>query len=518
MEKDGYTISWRLSNRSASSTAQVVTQEAELASLGETASAQTANDMRQLPNLSSVITYADALSGTDISYVVGPTGVRELITIESAMRLADDYTMEVTCEGLTPAVTGNEIRFLSNSEDEVFKIAAPFVMDAAGETTSEVALQLIPVAELQMLEEVQGSFQVQLQPSGGIMDEDENSESIADETSAPANEEGLNTSDAEAVPSAEEAEPSAEPMPESEETVFGEGLSSGETASAAVQLSGINTEGTDETAQEENNENETEASAEQPSETGNNSTDLAGTDGAEETVAPGETSGIWTEEGQETATPALSEARLQELQELQAQLEAGDAIDRISGMEAVDGAVTFTYTMLPSRSWLEAPERVFPITIDPDVEIPRETPYVWSLPHVDDTYVSSSAPSSNYYGEYDLKIGSNNSGGIYRTYLRYLNLPELNVSDIVISAKAYIMQGDVCASTGLTINLHRVTQEWTGYSLTWNNRPTYDETIESIAYPVAAGTYNSWDITRLTKDWYNGMPNYGFMLKLSDKA
>ena len=81
-------------------------------------------------------------------------------------------------------------------------------------------------------------------------------------------------------------------MPESEETVSGEGLSSGETASAAVQLSGINTEGTDETAQEENNENETEASAEQPSETGNNSTDLAGTDGAEETVAPGETSGI----------------------------------------------------------------------------------------------------------------------------------------------------------------------------------------------------------------------------------
>ena len=139
----------------------------------------------------------------------------------------------------------------------------------------------------QMLEEVQGSFQVQLQPSGGIMDEDENSESIADETSVPENEEGLNTSDAEAVPSAEEAEPSAEPMPESEETVSGEGLSSGETASAAVQLSGINTEGTDETAQEENNENETEASAEQPSETGNNSTDLAGTDGAEETVAPG---------------------------------------------------------------------------------------------------------------------------------------------------------------------------------------------------------------------------------------
>ena len=164
VEKDGYTISWRLSDRSVSSSAQIVTPENAAAAQN----ASTAADMRELPNLSSVITYADALSGTDISYVVGPTGVRELVTIESAAKLAEDYTMEVTCAGLTPTVAGNEIKFMDASDDEVFKIGAPFVMDAAGEATSEVALQLVPVAELQMLEEMQSSFTVQLQPSGGI--------------------------------------------------------------------------------------------------------------------------------------------------------------------------------------------------------------------------------------------------------------------------------------------------------------------------------------------------------------
>ena len=513
VEKDGYTISWRLSNRNASSTAQVVMQEAELASLGETASAQTANDMRQLPNLSSVITYADALSGTDISYVVGPTGVRELITIESAMRLADDYTMEVTCEGLTPEVTGNEIRFLSDSEDEVFKIAAPFVMDAAGETTSEVALQLIPVAELQMLEEVQGSFQVQLQPSDGLMDEDENSGSVTDETSEPENEEGLNTSDAEAVPSAEEEAPSAEPIPESEETVPDEGLSSGETVSAAVQLSGINTEGTDETAPEENNENETEASAEQPSETGNDSTDLAGTDGAEETVAPGETDGIGTEEGQETAAPALSEARLHELQELQAQIEAGDAIDRISGMGAVDGAVTFTYTMLPSRAWLEAPERVFPITIDPDVQTSLDSS------QVHDTFISSLDPDENTYLFSKLKVGYGSSSGINRIYIKFPNLPALGAGDMVINASLNIARRNSNSSNDLRLDVHRVTEDWTSSTLVWNNRAAYDATkVESISYSVLPGSFNTWDITGLVKQWYDGTPNYGCMIKAYDET
>ena len=62
--------------------------------------------------------------------------------------------MEVICDGLTPTVCGNEIKFFDSEEDEIFKIASPFVMDAAGETTSDIALQLVPTAELELLEAV----------------------------------------------------------------------------------------------------------------------------------------------------------------------------------------------------------------------------------------------------------------------------------------------------------------------------------------------------------------------------
>ena len=530
VEKDGYTISWRLSGRSASAAAQVAAPENAVSAQ----SASTATDMRELPNLSSVITYEDALNGTDISYVVGPAGVRELITIESASRLANDYTMEVTCAGLTPTVAGNEIKFIDASGSEVFQIAAPFVMDAAGEATSDVVLQLVPAAELQLLESLESSFAVQLQPSSGISVGGEPAQPAAEETPAQESDEvgalpGSGEAPEPAATSSPSGEPEPEPTPEptpeltsepvpeftpepasgSQLPATSEGLANRRTAST-VLLSGTGSE----TAEEEQ---DTEVPAGQPNEEEAGSAVLAGAEGTGAAASERETSGIWAEEGPETAEPALPEAQLEELQELQAQLLAGMAVDRISGMEATDGAVTFTYTMIPPRAWLEAPEREFPVVIDPDVETPRETPYVWSISNVDDAYVSSLAPSSNLCDD-NLRIGSGNSGGVYRAYLRYLPLPELNTSDIVLSAKAYIMQESVCSSADLTINLHRVTEAWEGYSLNWNNRPAYDETIESIAYPVAFDTYNVWDITHLVKDWYNGVPNYGFMLKLSDES
>ena len=537
VEKDGYTISWRLSNRSASSTAQVVAPDAELASLGETASAQTANDMRQLPNLSSVITYADALSGTDISYVVGPTGVRELITIESAMRLADDYTMEVTCEGLTPAVTGNEIRFLSASEDEVFKIAAPFVMDAAGETTSEVALQLIPVAVLQMLEEMQSSFTVQLQPSGGIsveggMPEPDTAETpvpgIEGTPELPGNEEPLTPPEASQSPAPEEnpeapagpettgepePSPESEPAPEltpesgseSEPPATGEGLANRRTA-ITVLLSGTGSE----TAKEEH---DTEVPVGQPNEEEAGSAVLAGAEGTGAAASESETSGIWAEEGPEATEPALPEARLQELQELQAQLEAGDAIDRISGMEAADGTVAFTYTMIPSRAWLEAPEREFPVTIDPDVQTSLDSS------QVHDTFISSLDPNENTYLFSKLKVGYGSSSGINRIYIKFPNLPALGAGDMVIKASLNIARRNSNSSNDLRLDVHRVTEDWTSSTLVWNNRAAYDTTkVESISYSVLPGSFNTWDITGLVKQWYDGTPNYGCVIKAYDET
>ena len=541
VEKDGYTISWRLSDRSVSSSAQIVTPENAAAAQN----ASTAADMRELPNLSSVITYADALSGTDISYVVGPTGVRELVTIESAAKLAEDYTMEVTCAGLTPTVAGNEIKFMDASDDEVFKIGAPFVMDAAGEATSEVALQLVPVAELQMLEEMQSSFTVQLQPSGGITVEGGTPEpdtaeipvsGIEGTPELPGNEEPLTPPEAAESPAPEETpeapagpettgepepNPETEPTPEitsepvpeltpesgseSEPPATGEGLANRRTA-GTVLLSGTGSE----TAKEEH---DTEVPAGQPNEEEAGSAVLAGAEGTGAAASESKTSGIWAEEGPEATEPALPEAQLQALQELQAQLEAGAAIDRISGMEAADGTVAFTYTMIPSRAWLEAPEREFPVTIDPDVQTSLDSS------QVHDTFISSLDPNENTYLFSKLKVGYGESSGINRIYIKFPNLPALGAGDMVIKASLNIARRNSNSSNDLRLDVHRVTEDWTSSTLVWNNRAAYDTTkVESISYSVLPGSFNTWDITGLVKQWYDGTPNYGCVIKAYDET
>lgn len=204
---------------------------------------------------------------------------------------------------------------------------------------------------------------------------------------------------------------------------------------------------------------------------------------------------------------------MQELQELQAQLEAGDAIDRISGMEAADGTVAFTYTMIPSRAWLEAPEREFPVTIDPDVQTSLDSS------QVHDTFISSLDPNENTYLFSKLKVGYGSSSGINRIYIKFPNLPALGAGDMVIKASLNIARRNSNSSNDLRLDVHRVTEDWTSSTLVWNNRAAYDTTkVESISYSVLPGSFNTWDITGLVKQWYDGTPNYGCVIKAYDET
>lgn len=191
VEKDGYVISWRMADRSANAVATIGSQASGQMAISEAS----ANDMRILPNLSSVITYPGALNGADISYAVGPTGIRELITVDNAAQLSANYTMEVTCSGLAPMAEGGEIKFFDADSDEVFKITAPIIMDAAGEETSDITLQLVLMAELQMIDELK-NFSVEVQPSEtndnnlSETEDDIAGDDIAEETPAPTEETG----------------------------------------------------------------------------------------------------------------------------------------------------------------------------------------------------------------------------------------------------------------------------------------------------------------------------------------
>ena len=463
VEKDGYVISWRMADRSANAVATIGSQASSQMAISEAS----ANDMRILPNLSSVITYPGALNGADISYVVGPTGIRELITVDNAAQLSANYTMEVTCSGLAPMAEGGEIKFFDADSDEVFKITAPIIMDAAGEETSDITLQLVPMAELQMIDELK-NFSVEVQPSEtddnnlSETEDDIAGDDIAEETPAPA-EETIEETNEPGV--AEQLEPGTA-LPVDEGVSEPEPTPSGnEDVPEAEPV--LPTEGITEGDEAEPVQNTDEA-------------DLPET--------------------------GLSDELIYELEELQERINAGEAIDRISGLVSDNGIISFAYTMIPSREWLLSAERVFPITIDPDLSTGNGFIYI--------VYEDINNPQ-NTYPEAELKLGLE-----YRIYMRPVNLPTLQAGDNVIKATASLVFDDEGEESEypsyMPIEVHKIIESWHptlvgGYQ----PFPAYEEKVSSIYCETltASPTNRRYiDITSIIRDSISTGENNGIAL------
>ena len=463
VEKDGYVISWRMADRSANAVATIGSQASSQMAISEAS----ANDMRILPNLSSVITYPGALNGADISYVVGPTGIRELITVDNAAQLSANYTMEVTCSGLTPMTEGGEIKFFDADSDEVFKITAPIIMDAAGEETSDITLQLVPMAELQMIDELK-NFSVEVQPSEtddnnlSETEDDIAGDDIAEETPAPA-EETIEETNEPGV--AEQLEPgTALPVDE--------GVSEPEPTPSG-------------------NEDAPEAEPVLPT---------------EEITEGDEAEPVQNTDEADLPETGLSDELIYELEELQERINAGEAIDRISGLVSDNGIISFAYTMIPSQEWLLSAERVFPITIDPDLSTGNGFIYI--------VYEDINNPQ-NTYPEAELKLGLE-----YRIYMRPVNLPTLQAGDNVIKATASLVFDDEGEESEypsyMPIEVHKIIESWHptlvgGYQ----PFPAYEEKVSSIYCETltASPTNRRYiDITSIIRDSISTGENNGIAL------
>ena len=478
VEKDGYVISWRMADRSANAVATIGSQASSQMAISEAS----ANDMRILPNLSSVITYPGALNGADISYVVGPTGIRELITVDNAAQLSANYTMEVTCSGLAPMAEGGEIRFFDADSDEVFKITAPIIMDAAGEETSDITLQLGPMAELQMIDELK-NFSVEVQPSEtndnnlSETEDDIAGDDIVEETPAPTEETGESVN-------GDDTEKAEETIEETNEPGVAEQL---EPGTALPVDEGV--------------------SEPEPTTSGNEDAPEA------EPVLPTEeiTEGDEAELVQNTdeadlPETGLSDELIYELEELQERINAGEAIDRISGLVSDNGIISFAYTMIPSREWLLSAERVFPITIDPDLSTGNGFIYI--------VYEDINNPQ-NTYPEAELKLGLE-----YRIYMRPVNLPTLQAGDNVIKATASLVFDDEGEESEypsyMPIEVHKIIESWHptlvgGYQ----PFPAYEEKVSSIYCETltASPTNRRYiDITSIIRDSISTGENNGIAL------
>ncbi|MGW4701190.1 golvesin C-terminal-like domain-containing protein [Streptomyces sp. NPDC004285] len=120
-------------------------------------------------------------------------------------------------------------------------------------------------------------------------------------------------------------------------------------------------------------------------------------------------------------------------------------------------------TVTPDTKWLAAPERRYPVTIDPTLSI-APTPTT-----AQDVMISSDGSTTNYDDNWRLSVG-NTSTGTSRALIRFPvgSIPagtKLDSADL----RLYFDQTHTTGDTEVQLEAHRATQAWTESGATWSN-------------------------------------------------
>jgi RHS repeat-associated protein len=132
------------------------------------------------------------------------------------------------------------------------------------------------------------------------------------------------------------------------------------------------------------------------------------------------------------------------------------------------------YGLVADDGWLDAPERVWPVTIDPTI---RETPFY------DCTIVSSTQANTNYCASAGLRVGRTSSGWIRRSLLRFDFEYYLREFDVL---PANIMAAELSMRVGPDLTARFPTALY-GMTEHWNNGATWNRRTGSSSWSTAGG-------------------------------
>ncbi|GFP74301.1 DNRLRE domain-containing protein [Clostridium fungisolvens] len=170
----------------------------------------------------------------------------------------------------------------------------------------------------------------------------------------------------------------------------------------------------------------------------------------------------------------------------------------------------------PNLDWINDTSRKYPIVIDPSI---TQTFYYGDKNNTsfkDFTVIEYGTGSGNPNLSNYLRIGYDSTQKVnYNTYIQY-SLPNIPSSSIITDSKLY-MYNTKAYQAGVNLNLYQVTSSWKDNSFSYTNQPTHDSnilsTMVSSANGKGMGSEFVWDITSVTKKWFNGDANNGIMLK-----
>ncbi|MFI1657746.1 LamG-like jellyroll fold domain-containing protein [Streptomyces sp. NPDC020472] len=196
-------------------------------------------------------------------------------------------------------------------------------------------------------------------------------------------------------------------------------------------------------------------------------------------------------------------------------------VDPRSGDAAQSRGVTYELTavegkpalrMTADRAWLDAPERVYPVTVDPTVTASNST-------------YTQNTIGGDHSTETQIKVGSYDSGtNKANSFLQFSSLATTLAGQRVTAAtlNVYALWSSTCAAESFSV--HPVTQSWTPSGVTSYPGPTYGAALGTATPAPGASCSNSsgsasvgvrMPVT-LSTTWFNnvagGAANYGLAL------
>lgn len=132
-----------------------------------------------------------------------------------------------------------------------------------------------------------------------------------------------------------------------------------------------------------------------------------------------------------------------------------------------------------------------------------------------DTFVASSAATTNFSAEAELVVGLERTvAGIDVHSLVRFDLSALPAGAIINRAELRLWQTSTDGAAW-TVNLNRITQDWSATAVTWSTRPPGVTAYRGIAIPDGADEMATLAITELVRAWVytpQTTPNFGIEL------
>jgi len=157
---------------------------------------------------------------------------------------------------------------------------------------------------------------------------------------------------------------------------------------------------------------------------------------------------------------------------------------------------TYIYKMTPERAWLEDPERVYPVVIDPT--------YKFTDGNSTDTFISNKTglKDNNYCNDDHIKIGNSGDLGVSRGFIKFYDfVNSIGKSNVIYSAVLDMYQ-DYSGASSPSIGLYNVSNAQFDISaVTWNSPPTGISGTASATKTVSAVGHYQWNLTTLAKSW-----------------